>query len=192
MAQTQRFRKGMKVWKTFHGVGGYKEEGEDVVESVKDGVVRTRECENGITFDATTGRELENFFPGMHQEIVPLQEHLAERHAPPASAHARPRPAKPGSGPPLTPKDFANPLFDWQAPRWRTVDGRPAIEWGTFTDQYIKVGCTYYTDTGQLRVVCGQEAQLNKQLYDHPVQTREQFARAMKTVDRNYRRLFGS
>jgi len=74
MAEKPRFRKGMKVKKTFFGIGGYKEVDEDVVESVKNGVVRTVECENGITFDAETGKELENFFPGMHKEIVPLDE----------------------------------------------------------------------------------------------------------------------
>lgn len=72
--KSPRFRKGMKVRKTFYGIGGYTEVDEDIVESVKNGVVRTVECENGITFDAVTGKELENFFPGMHKEIVPLDE----------------------------------------------------------------------------------------------------------------------
>ncbi len=69
-----RFRAGMKVQRTFYGLGGYTETDEDVVESVKNGVVRTVECKNSITFDAVTGKELENFFPGMHQKIVPLDE----------------------------------------------------------------------------------------------------------------------
>ena len=64
----------MKVRNTFYGIRGYIEVTEDIVESVKNGVVRTRNCENGITFDAKTGKELENFFPGMHKEIVPLDE----------------------------------------------------------------------------------------------------------------------
>lgn len=74
MAGKSRFRKGMRVKKTFFGIGGYREESEDVVTNVRNGVVRTESCENGITFDAVTGKELENFFPGMHMEIVPLDE----------------------------------------------------------------------------------------------------------------------
>ena len=74
MPEKARFKKDMKVRKTFYGIGGYTEVDEDVVESVKNGVVRTRDCEWGITFDAKTGKELENFFPGMHKEIVPLDE----------------------------------------------------------------------------------------------------------------------
>ena len=75
MAERQeRFRKGMKVRRTFYGIGGYTEVSEDVVDSVKSGVVRTVKCASGITFDAKTGKEVENFFPGMHQEIVPLDE----------------------------------------------------------------------------------------------------------------------
>lgn len=74
MSDKPRFRKGMKVQKTFYGIDGYTEVDDDVVESVKNGVVRTVGCENGTTFDAKTGKELENFFPGMHKEIVPLDE----------------------------------------------------------------------------------------------------------------------
>jgi hypothetical protein len=187
-----RFAKGMKVWKTFHGVGGYTEEGEDVVESVKSGVVRTRTCEGGITFDATTGRELENFFPPMYQSIIPLSEkgQPAPKPAKPrAEKKTKKKAAESGLGPPLTPKDVANPMFDWQAPRWRTVSGRPAIEWGTFTDEYIRVGCTYFSDTGQLTIVCGQPEHLNVTLYDRTVQTQEQFAKAMKAVDGAYKKL---
>ncbi len=69
-----RFKKGMKVRKTFYGTGGYTEIDEDIVESVKNGVVRTVDCGNGITFNARTGKELENFFPGMRKEIIPLDE----------------------------------------------------------------------------------------------------------------------
>ena len=181
-----RFAKGMKVQRTFFGTGGYTEVDEDVVESVKDGVVRTKQCENGITFDAVTGRELENFFPGMHQEIVPLEEHLRPK---PKVERAHPASAEPGVGPPLTEADFANPMFDWQAPRWRKVGGRTAIEWGTFTDEYVKVGCTYLTQTGQLTIVCGQAEHLNLVLYDRPIDTKEQFAKAMKAADRAYKKL---
>lgn len=65
-----RFKKGTNVVKTLYGLGGYMETSKGVVTKVSKGVVYVDD-ESGITFDAITGRELENFFPPMRQEIRP-------------------------------------------------------------------------------------------------------------------------
>ncbi|HXK37371.1 MAG TPA: hypothetical protein VJ553_07365 [Candidatus Paceibacterota bacterium] len=194
-----RFTKGMKVWKTFYGIGGFTASCEDVVESVKNGVVRTEECENGITFDAVTGKELENFFPGMHQEIVPLAEHLKKPTAAPKKASPprpgkatpKPTPVRRESSGRLTLEDCANPMFDRQRPvrRLERCRGRsePVFEWVTVTDQYVQVGITYFLRDGTLSVVAFEPR--NAQLYNGIVRTPDEFAKAMKAVDRKYKRL---
>lgn len=65
-----RFRPGMKVKKTLHGIDSYKEASDGEVDEVKDGIVYLTEG-RGITYDAETGRELENFFLPMYCEIEP-------------------------------------------------------------------------------------------------------------------------
>lgn len=64
-----QFKPGDKVIKTLTGFGGSEEE-ERTVHSVEHGVVylassSSSDRENGITYDAKTGRERERFFPGM-------------------------------------------------------------------------------------------------------------------------------
>lgn len=73
------FKAGDKVKKTFIGLGGYTEEVPGiVVHHVEDGVAYLCESgfdpgsgayETGITYNANTGKELENFFPGMTSKI---------------------------------------------------------------------------------------------------------------------------
>ncbi len=73
-----KFVVGQKVMKILHGIDGYTEEEIRTVYEVTDGVVYLHEYEEqlgsreeGITYDAKTGHELENFFPPMYAEIVP-------------------------------------------------------------------------------------------------------------------------
>ena len=66
-----RFRKGQLVIRIFYGIGDYTEADIDKVSKVSKGVVYTEECES-ITFDSETGKELENFFPPMRQQIYQI------------------------------------------------------------------------------------------------------------------------
>jgi len=71
MGMDYEFKKGMKVVKMFYGLEGYREATMGKVTKVSKGVAYF-EDDSGVTFDAKTGRELENFFPGMRTEITPL------------------------------------------------------------------------------------------------------------------------
>jgi hypothetical protein len=66
-----QFKKGQQVVKMFYGVDGYREATLATVTKVAKGVAFVDEG-TGITYDAKTGRELENFFAGMRSEITPL------------------------------------------------------------------------------------------------------------------------
>lgn len=64
---------GQKAVKIFHGLNGYREAKIVEVTSVDvGGATIYVDEETGITYDAN-GREKENFFPGMHSEITPLE-----------------------------------------------------------------------------------------------------------------------
>ena len=71
------FKEGMKVVKTFKGIGGYVEKSDATVHSIEDGVVYLEndgspgERETGVTYNAKNGREIENFVPGMTSFIKP-------------------------------------------------------------------------------------------------------------------------
>ncbi len=69
------FKKGMKVIKTLKGIGSYVETEERLIHSVKKGVVYLDSegyAETGITYNAKTGKEIENFFPPMTSFIKPI------------------------------------------------------------------------------------------------------------------------
>ena len=59
------FKKGIRVLKTFHGIGGYIETGVQTVGKVSKGVVYLEDnegrLETGVTYDLH-GREIERFF----------------------------------------------------------------------------------------------------------------------------------
>lgn len=65
------FRKGMEVVKILHGLDGYREATLGTVTRVSKGVAYF-EDETGITYDAKTGKELENFIAGFTSDITPL------------------------------------------------------------------------------------------------------------------------
>lgn len=82
------FKKGMKVIKTFKGLGGYRETAEATVGKVskKENTVwlinkggsGPDDLETGITYDLR-GREKENFFPGMTSSIAPATSRSATK-----------------------------------------------------------------------------------------------------------------
>lgn len=70
-----KWKRGMKVVKTFHGLDGYIETQDGTVGKIdlKKGIVyfdNGQGTETGITYDLN-GREIENFFPPMWSEIKP-------------------------------------------------------------------------------------------------------------------------
>ena len=65
------FKEGQKVVKIFYGIAGYRKAYLAKVTSVKNNIVKIDENE-GVTYSAITGKELENFFPPMRSEITPL------------------------------------------------------------------------------------------------------------------------
>jgi hypothetical protein len=80
----------------------------------------------------------------------------------------------------LRPEDFQNYLFDSQRAVERMVDGKRAIEGVTFTDNFIKVGFTYYISSGELSM----KNIHNQQLFFGKIASTEDFERAVKKADK--------
>jgi len=81
---------------------------------------------------------------------------------------------------PLKLEDFQNYLFDSQRAIERKVDGKRAIEGVTFTDNFIKVGFTYYIDSGELSI----KNIHNQQLFLGKISSAEDFEKAIKKADK--------
>lgn len=111
---------------------------------------------------------------------------------------------------PLTVEDFRNPLFDSQRVVRRKIPARPGIEpaWdehdeeafeaggnpdvreiviegATFTDEFVRVGFTYYVTDGMLSV----KNEKNQELFRGVIATREDFEKALKKADKKQKTL---
>ena len=73
-------------------------------------------------------------------------------------------------------EDFQTPLFDTQKVVERKVDGKRAFEGVTFTDNFIKVGFTYYLNNGILSIVNTE----NQKLFFGKISSMEDFEKAIK------------
>jgi hypothetical protein len=85
----------------------------------------------------------------------------------------------------LKPEDFQNYLFDSQKAVERMVDGKRAIEGVTFTDNFIKVGFTYYISSGELSM----KNIHNQQLFFGKIASTEDFEKAIKKADKKEHKL---
>ena len=64
-------------------------------------------------------------------------------------------------------------------------DRREAIEGTTFTDNFVKIGFTYFPDDGSLTIVNEQ----NQELFNGKIDSRDDFEDAVKKADKKHTRL---
>ena len=82
-------------------------------------------------------------------------------------------------------QDFENPLFRTRVYR-RNVQGGPAFEGTTFTNEYVRVGFTCIIATGMLSVVNIE----NQLLFSGKIASDNDFEKALKKADRKQKEIY--